>query len=86
MTVQSTDDGSEQEEREGGFQDADRIWLEPRHITCSADPGTFIWAGFAALLDANGLTEADVEGSPSSIQELEMFLQQYPKVSGLAQL
>jgi hypothetical protein len=25
-----------------------------------------------------------VEASPSSIQELEMFLQQYPKVSGLA--
>jgi hypothetical protein len=37
-------------------------------------------AGFAALLDANGLTEADVESSCSSITELEMFLQQYPKV------
>jgi hypothetical protein len=41
-------------------------------------------AGFAALLDANGLTEADLESSPSSITELEMFLQQYPKVNRVA--
>ncbi|WIA10534.1 hypothetical protein OEZ85_010722 [Tetradesmus obliquus] len=39
--------------------------------------------GFAALLDANGLTEADVDSPSSSVTELEMFLQQYSKMVGL---
>lgn len=42
--------------------------------------GSPLHTGLLALLEAHGLTENDLQNHSAPLTELEMFLQEYPKV------